>query len=946
MPPPFRHFREHRSTVELQDALTEAPAGGAFSLITALGARMFDAPMAAIGIRDERDSWTYFLHGFPDTRPGQNIAFLRATMAASEPVVVPDARLDERFAVDPLMGEDAGVQFFAGVPLPCPEDDTGGIAGVLGIFDTRPREFNAEDVDLLGDLALIAAREISLPGAPAASADHEEKAEQYRDLFENTTDIVYTHDLRGRFTAVTRAVEFITGYSREEVLGMNVTELVAPEEREATLQRILEQIGGAPSDTYELAIVTKDGRRVILEANTRLLFKRGRPVGVQGFARDITERAMELARRRAAEAQLQEKTMELAQFSEHLRQIHRLSLTDHASIDDLFADCLATGRRMFGASVGIVAEGPDGHVVVRAVEPAYDALRTGQVMDMRALDGISAPILIEGARYGTLYFGLPASRERRGGSAEETEVVELMAASIGHFLANARIETERARDAALSKDINQVLEMAGRNSPLDDILRQLAHMIERHGCGGACAILLARSGRLTLAASAGLDEELLGPLREIRIGTGGGFCGTAALTVASAAEKDLSRDAVLGACGQRYAAFGFTSGCAIPIVSATGEALGVIAGLWGGTASIERLLQTAGHLAAIAIEQRQLTDRLAYQAKHDPLTGLPNRLHLMEWLHDALASARGAKTQMAVMFIDLDRFKQINDTLGHATGDLLIQQVGLRLQRLTPPNGTVSKMGGDEFAAILNNLQDPEDAARFARQVLSELRAPYHVDEHELFITASIGICLFPKDGADVRSLLRHADIAMYRAKKQGKNDIHFFTPQNGPNAMERLAVETQLRRALENEELELYYQPIMRMDGKLDGLEVLLSWNNPKLGRIPPSQFIPIAEESGMIATIGAWVLRRACAQNARWRKAGLPPVRISVNVSALQFGRSDFIETVAGALAESELPRGLLDLELTEGLVMGDVEESLRLMSKLRDLGVTITIDDFGTG
>lgn len=941
MPLPFRHFREPRLTVELQDALTEAPAGGAFSLITALGARLFHAPIAVIGIQDAYGFWTHFAHGLSGSAVPEKIGFLQAALETDKVLVIPDAPHDCRFAEEPLVTGEAAVRFFAGVRLTVNKAPP----GVLAILDTRPRDFSDDEQGVLRDLAGVVIEELNLRFglAGAATSDYEEKVEQYRDLFENATDIIYTHDLNGQFAAVTRAVEVITGYSREEVLAMNITDLVASEQRESITRRILEQIGGAPSDTYELTIVTKDGRRVILEANTRLLFKRGLPVGIQGFARDITERTAELARRREAEALLQEKTTELAKFSEHLRQLHRLSVTDHDSLDALFADCLAAGRRMFAASVGIVTERTGARSLVRAVEPLDERFQTGQVVDVLLLNGISAPIQIDGAQYGTLYFerGHAVSDPAR---SHETELIELLASSIGRFLAKARTEEERAREAALEKDINRVLETVGRNAPLDETLRHLAQTIERHAQGSASAVLLVHSGKLTLAASAGLPAGLLAPLHEIKIDPEAGFCCAAAANATPAYEEHLADDDLLGPYAQRCKELGFESGCAFPIVSAAGQALGVIAALCRG-AFPKRLLQTACHLAAIAIEQRQLTDRLAYQAKHDPLTGLPNRLHLMEWLHTTLPAARATKQKMAVMFIDLDRFKQINDTLGHSTGDLLMRQVGGRLRRMTPPKGTIAKMGGDEFAAILS-VRDTEEAASFARDLLSELRTPYHIGEHELFITASIGICLFPKDGADVRTLLRHADVAMYRAKDQGKNDIQFFTPREGPNAMQQLALEMQLRRAIENDELELYYQPIVHLDGTLDALEVLLAWNNPKLGRIPPSQFIPIAEESGMIAAIGGWVLQRACAQNALWQKAGYRPVRIAVNVSALQFGRTDFIDIVAGALAQSNLPHRWLELELTEGLVMGDMEESTRLISKLRKLGVTMTIDDFGTG
>ena len=345
-----------------------------------------------------------------------------------------------------------------------------------------------------------------------------------------------------------------------------------------------------------------------------------------------------------------------------------------------------------------------------------------------------------------------------------------------------------------------------------------------------------------------------------------------------------------------------------------------------------------------ALLEARMRDQLAHEARHDRLTGLANRSYQQDWLEEALSRARRDGTLVAVIFLDLDRFKQINDTLGHSAGDLLLRKVGERLRGLLDSSGQLARVGGDEFTAVLAGLERPEDAVRTGTKLLEALRQPFDIDGNELFITASLGISVFPLDATDASMLLRNSDAAMYRVKNSGRNDLRMFAPEPGAPAMENLALENQLRRAVENGELHLWFQPQMRLDGSLDGLEVLLVWENPKLGRIDPGRFIPVAEENGLIVPIGTWVLAEACRQAARWQRYG--PVKVAVNVSALQFARPGFVSTVAEALRGSGLDPRLLELELTESLVMRDVEASVRRMSQLRGLGVRIAIDDFGTG
>jgi diguanylate cyclase (GGDEF)-like protein len=360
-----------------------------------------------------------------------------------------------------------------------------------------------------------------------------------------------------------------------------------------------------------------------------------------------------------------------------------------------------------------------------------------------------------------------------------------------------------------------------------------------------------------------------------------------------------------------------------------------------------RTLERAARLAALAVERRELSARLEHQATHDALTGLPNRALFLDRLQQALASAQRGAHMAAVMFIDLDRFKHINDTLGHAVGDALLREVSTRLSAVTRDSDTLARMGGDEFTLVAGRIDDARGAVIIAEKLLSAFRQPFPVGEHELFVTASLGVSLYPQDGEDAASLQRNADIAMYRAKAGGKNQYEFFQPEMSADAVEHLAMENDLRRAVERGEFELHYQPVLDLaSGRVVSLEALLRWRHPARGLLHPQHFLPVAEESGLIAPIGEWALREACRQTAAWQAAGLPATRASVNVSALQMGRDDLREVVAAALSDAKLDARWLELEVSERVLVNNVNASIDLLGRVRELGVRVAIDDFGRG
>jgi diguanylate cyclase (GGDEF)-like protein len=345
-------------------------------------------------------------------------------------------------------------------------------------------------------------------------------------------------------------------------------------------------------------------------------------------------------------------------------------------------------------------------------------------------------------------------------------------------------------------------------------------------------------------------------------------------------------------------------------------------------------------------ERRQAEEVVKFAATHDPLTGLPNRVLLAERVNRAVAAAKGQGRSTAVLFIDLDRFKNINDALGHEAGDRLLQNVADRLVRCVRRSDTVARQGGDEFVVLVEAFQGARDLTQVAEKILAEVAGPMIVYGKKFQITASVGISTFPADGEDLRALLKNADIAMYRAKQQG-NAYQFYAQQMSAHSLERLELEAALRQALERDELRLHYQPkVAARTGRVTGIECLLRWQHPKLGVIQPDQLVPLAEETGLIVPIGKWALRTACLQARSWAAQGLPWLRIAVNLSPRQFMSATLVDDLLATIAETGMDADLIEFEVTESVMMRDPEEAVKLLRRLKAIGVRLTIDDFGTG
>ena len=367
-----------------------------------------------------------------------------------------------------------------------------------------------------------------------------------------------------------------------------------------------------------------------------------------------------------------------------------------------------------------------------------------------------------------------------------------------------------------------------------------------------------------------------------------------------------------------------------------------------------RLQQANANLVVATIEARKLAEQvemakieLDHLAHHDALTGLPNRILLDDRLAQAIALAHRSGKQFAVLFMDLDGFKHINDSLGHSVGDQLLQSVGKRLLGCVRHSDTISRQGGDEFVVLLPDIDHPEDAALSAQKMLAAIALPHRIDQHDLHIGASIGISIYPDDGMDAETLIKHADTAMYHAKDQGRKTYAFFEQEMTARAIARQSIEASLRLALERQEFVLHYQPKIDLhSGAIVGIEALVRWQHPQRGLLAPADFGPIAEDSGLILPIGRWVLREACRQAQAWQDMGLPPVAISVNTSALEFRAKDFLVNLRELLEETRLLPRYLELELTESVLMRDARSTDSVLNALSAMGIQLAVDDFGTG
>ena len=438
---------------------------------------------------------------------------------------------------------------------------------------------------------------------------------------------------------------------------------------------------------------------------------------------------------------------------------------------------------------------------------------------------------------------------------------------------------------------------------------------------------------------------------------GRGPTGTAIRTGEVQVCQDLVNDPRLALWREGILKHGFRASCALPIKDARGTfgALTIYAAEADAfiPEEVELLSELAGDLGygiralRTRSEHKSAEEKLAFLAHHDPLTGLPNRVLLRDRFELAVAGAQRKGTRAALLFLDLDSFKEINDSLGHETGDALLVQVARRLQSCVRHTDTVSREGGDEFVVLLADIADPDAVDRVARQILASMERPFEAGASLLHTTLSIGVSLYPDDGADFDTLRRNSDAALFVAKDGGRNTYRFFDEQMNRDVLERMQTQAALRHALKMQQFRLHYQPQIRLsDGRIVGMEALIRWQRTDGRLVEPAQFLAVAEQSGLIIPIGDWVLNEACHQAVEWQQAGLPDLVVAVNLSPVQFRRGNVLDAVACALARSGLRPGCLELELTEFVLAHETDTALETLRELKKLGVKLSIDDFGTG
>ena len=576
------------------------------------------------------------------------------------------------------------------------------------------------------------------------------------------------------------------------------------------------------------------------------------------------------------------------------------------------------------------------------------------------------PLIRTGMSVGVLVVTLGAA----GALDEETvSLLARMADNLSFGLDILDREAERKRSekaarrlakmfAALSATNEAILRAKTANELYQLVCDSAVHV----GKSLAATVLLAEPGSSWLQPAAGTGD-IVEAVRQTRFSIdpenpyGKGVCGKAFRTQEACVNEDILNSEQGRPWAESSRQAGVVASCAVPLTKA-GRSIGVllffITKSWAIDKEIVALLARMAENVSFALdnfdradEKKQADERILYLATHDGLTGLPNRVMFNQLFERSIKLTQRNGRKCAVLFIDLDRFKVINDSLGHAAGDTLLIEVANRLRGCVRTCDVVARLGGDEFVVILDETFDRDQIALVARKILTTLLPPMVLAGHECRTTGSIGIAVFPDDGRDAQTLTKNADIAMYLAKEEGKNGFRFFSTEIKSQSIERLKLESYLRHALELNQFALHYQPKLEVaSGQINGVEALLRWTHPELGNLPPMQFIPLAEETGLIIPIGRWVLKTACAQNMAWQRDGLSAISMAVNLSPRQFLDETLLPDIDDVLTSTGMPAHLLQLEITESMVMQNVGRAIKLLDEIQSRGVRLAIDDFGTG
>ncbi|HJV79421.1 sensor domain-containing protein [Noviherbaspirillum sp.] len=713
--------------------------------------------------------------------------------------------------------------------------------------------------------------------------------EKYRDILESIEDAYYEVDLKGNVVRCNSAFCRMLGYTAEELIGLNNRSFQTPEVAASVYATFSEVFRtGAPTHSFDWAMIRKDGSTVVGEGSVHLVRGlQGEATGFRGMLRDVTQRRRTEQALRESEAKYRGilDTIEDGYYEVDLHGDIVLCNSAFCRMLGYSAEeLLGQNNRRFQRPEAAATVYATFNQVYRTGVPAHSFDWQMICKDGRTITGEGSVQLVRDLDGQAIGF--------RGILRDVTERRN-MEQALRESEARFRALTNLSSDWYWEQDNEfRYTRMESRRTGADSI-----------------------------------ENSFLGKRpweTELEIEGFGGWQTHRDLLAAHQSFRDIIMHRLL-ADGRPY----YISVSAEPVFDASGA--------FAGYRGVSREIT----------EQKIAEERIQHLATHDSLTGLPNRVMFSHLVANAIASAQRYQRNCAVLFIDLDRFKFINDSLGHEAGDQLLKEISKRFKKALRASDVVARLGGDEFVVLIQDLQQETQAATVARKLLSATLKPITLGGRDCHITASIGVAMYPQDGGDEQSLMKNADIAMYYAKDEGKNNYQFYSKDIRAQSLERLALETNLRQALEREEFTLHYQAKRELDkGRITGVEALLRWDNAELGTVSPARFIPIAEDTGLIVQIGKWVLRTACEQNVAWQRMGLPPIHMAVNLSARQFTDERLVQDIAAILQETGMAPNLLELEITEGMVIQNPDHALRLLREIKAMGVRLAIDDFGTG
>jgi diguanylate cyclase (GGDEF)-like protein/PAS domain S-box-containing protein len=787
--------------------------------------------------------------------------------------------------------------------------------------------------DLLDDPSIesfvVTARDIT--SRREAEAALRQREQRFRALIQNLSDVITVVDEHGNVVYSSPAALELFGRG-DDLEELHQLVNVHPDDRDAVVDGFTAHLA-APAgerEPVQFRLQRADGLWRHVESVAVNLLDDPAVGGIVVTTRDITDRREAESRVAASEARYRAIVEDQTEF------ITRADVEGrYTFVNDAFAR--AVGRE------------PEELLGLDVFE-LFDAAEINEVADVIADHGGAGSVTTEHRTVlndGEVRWAHWMTRPVYDDRGQLTEYQ-----SIGRDVTEAKRAKERL--AAQAK----ILELVAKGRPLSETLEALCSAVEEHVPGARTAVhLVDEAGTgLRCAAAPSMSERFPRIVGTITFGPGTGASGTAVARGEEVIIDDVASHPGLDAHRQGCLANGIAAMWAIPIRSASGGAvlgaLTVYHPYARGPRDDERqLLDQIVHLAAIAVDRKAFESRLAHQAQHDPLTGLPNRALFLEFLMHALARSRRRKSAVAVLFLDLDRFKYVNDSFGHDTGDELLTSLALRLQTVVRPGDTIARFGGDEFVVLCEDLSPElarDQAIEVAERLVEVVESPFSCQGQAHFLSTSVGIAYSTGGDARPEALLRDADAAMYRAKERGKGRWEVFDEAMRLSVVQRVETENALHRAIERNEFEVFYQPVVSLhDRSFVGAEALVRWRHPERGLVLPTEFITLAEETGLVVPLGRWVLEEACRQADVWRRArGDDAFTISVNMSARQLARSELVAEVADALRQSAVPPAMICLEITESVLMDDVEVSLAAIRALKSLGIRLSIDDFGTG